>query len=125
MYTNHARDLFNPGTDLTVRASVAVTGKTVATIAGDMADGHVIIKPATAGDLVAGVIKYDAPEGTLVGLARGAGRIVTVTAGATVAAGTEVEADADGRAVPATTGKPFGYVVNGADSGHDAAVSLY
>lgn len=124
MYTNQARDTFNPGTDLTVKASTAVTGKRLATLSGDKASGHLTIKQAADGDLVAGVIKYDAPAGTLVGLARGAARIITVTAGAALTAGTEVQADANGKAIPATTGKVFGYAVTAAQPDTDAEISL-
>lgn len=125
MYSNPMHDIYAPGTDLTCRAAADVTGKTFAAIAGEMNGGNVSITTAAAGSRIAGVIKYDAAADELVGLARGASRVVTVTAGTAITAGAQVEVGADGTAITRTTGEPVGYVVTTADAGDDAYVSLY
>lgn len=125
MYSNPMNDIYNPGTDLTCRAAADVTGKTFAAIAGAMDGGNLTITTATAGSRIAGVIKYDAAATELVGVARGASRVVTVTAGAAITAGAQVEVGPAGAAIPHTTGEPVGYVVTTADAGADAYVSLY
>lgn len=124
MFTNVMRDRFNPGTDLTAVATVTVTGKTFLSYAGPMNNSLITVAPATAGQNTAGVAKYDANADDLVGVARGSGRIVTVTAGAALTAGTGVEVGEGGKAIPATTGTIVGWAVDNATADTDALISL-
>lgn len=124
MYLNEMRDRFNPGTDLTAVATAALDGKTFVSYSGPMRSGNIAVATAPAGSAVAGVAKYDADQDDLVGVARGSGRVVTVTAGATITAGTGIEVGEDGTAIPATTGAVVGWAVDNATSGTDALVSL-
>lgn len=124
MFRNVMRDQFNPGTDLTAVATAAVVGKTFAAYSGAMQQGNIAVATAAAGAAAAGVVKYNAAAGDLVGVARGSGRVVTVTAGGTISAGEGVEVGADGAAVPATTGIVVGWAVDNADAGADVLISL-
>lgn len=125
MYRNPLHDIYNPGTDITAVASAAITGKTVVKIAGPMKSGLLQVAPAAAGDAAIGIAKYDVAPGEQVGIARGAGRIVTITAGAAITAGQEVETGADSTITPLANGKAIGIAVDNADSGSDAKISLY
>lgn len=124
MYTNQMRDSFNPGTDLTAVAAENIAGKTFVAYAGPMRNGNITVRPATAGADIAGVAKYDAAADTLVGVARGAGRVLTVTAAGTLAAGDPVEVDATGRATKAGNGAVVGWAVDNAKPDTDALISL-
>ncbi|MBD8031410.1 capsid cement protein [Corynebacterium gallinarum] len=124
MYQNIMQDRFTPGTDLTAVADTAVVGKTFVAIAGPLKGGNIVVETATAGSATAGVAKYDAKAGALVGVARGSSRVVTVTAGATITAGTAVEVGPAGKAIPATTGITVGYAVDDAADATDALISL-
>ncbi|WBT08983.1 hypothetical protein PAB09_01120 [Corynebacterium sp. SCR221107] len=98
MYTNQMLDRFNPGTDLTAVTATAVTGKTFLGYAGAMTRDLITVTTATAGKPTAGVAKYDADTNTLVGVARGAGRIVTVTAETQLVAGDPIAVGTAGKA---------------------------
>lgn len=124
MYANQMHERFNPGTDLTANVDESVTGKTFLRYAGAMKNGLITVAPAKPGDATAGVCKYNAQANDLVGVARGAGRIVTVTAAAPLTAGTAVEVGADGHAAPASEGLTVGWAVDDADQGADALISL-
>lgn len=124
MYHNQMKERFNPGTDLTANANEAVTGKTFLGYAAAMKRGLITVAPAKPGEAVAGVCKYDAKPGDLVGVARGSGRIVTVTAAAALTAGAAVSVGADGKAAPAGDGVTVGWAVDDADEGDDALISL-
>lgn len=124
MYRNIMQDRFNPGTDLTAVATTDVTGKTFCAYSGAMKSGNIAITTATAGEAVAGVIKYDAAGDSLVGVARGSGRVVTVTAATALAAGTAVEVGTDGKATTADTGIIVGWAVDDAEADADALISL-
>lgn len=125
-FNNIAHDRYNDGSDITAHANAAVFGKTFAAIAGDMtAEGLLSVKPAATGGNTVGVVKYDADTGEKVGVARGASRVITVTAGGTITAGDEVAVGAGGKAVKATEGAvAVGYSFNSVSSGADALVSL-
>ena len=123
-FQNPARDLYNDGSDITCRADTAVTGKTFAAVAGPRVDNLVTIGTAPAGARAAGVVKYDAAADDLVGLARGSGRVITVTAGGAITAGDDVQVGAGGRAIKATDGVVVGYAVDTATNGTDVPVSL-
>ena len=124
MFRNIMQERFNPGTDLTAIAATDVTGKTFSAYAGPMKSGNITITTAAAGAATAGVIKYDADTGEFVGVARGSGRVVTVTAAATLTAGDAVEVAANGQAGAADTGIIVGWAIDDATAGSDALISL-
>lgn len=114
------------GRDLTAEATAAIHARTFVAVSGDRTSGgNVAVAPASAAGRVAGVAKHDAAVGSLVGVARGADRVVRVTAGANIAAFAEVEVDGNAEAVPHSAGVAVGYAITGAASGGDAEVSLY
>lgn len=127
--------------DLSVRATANVTGKTFGAISADIQSGPAVTTtalPSTwdggnfqaatcgAGLKADGVFAYDAAAGVLVPL-KAPGKIVPVTSGAAITAGTEVMSDANGKAVPLTgTNRPCGKAfttVTG--SGLDVYVRVY
>lgn len=122
---NENIDVYNPGTDLTGRATAAVTGKRFLAITGNRSNGNIAVAHATAAGRVCGVSKYDAPSGAVVGVARGKDRVTYVTAAGAIAAFAEVEVGAAGQAVTKTSGVAVGYAVTAATSGSDAQISLY
>lgn len=124
MYHNQMKERFNPGTDLTAHVEATVTGKTFLRYAGAMKKGLISVAPANPGEAIAGVCKYNAEADDLVGVARGSGRVVTVTAAAALTAGTAVEVAANGHATPATSGVTVGWAVDNTDEGDDALISL-
>lgn len=118
-------DVWNPGRDLTAHAATTVTASTCASLAGPMIGGLPQITTAAPGARIAGICKYSATTGELVGLARGAARVVRVRAGAPLSAGVEVEVGAAGAVVPKSTGVAVGYALDTAASGALAVISLY
>jgi len=124
VFNNQTRDRFNPGTDLTAVAAIDVTGKTFVAYAGPMRKGNITVRPASAGKPVAGVAKYDATTDQLVGIARGAARVLTVTTETALKAGDPVEVGDGGRATKATTGIVIGWAADDADANTDALISL-
>jgi len=120
--------IYEPGRDLTGRASTAVTGKRFLKITGNRASGgNIAVAHADAGGRVCGVSKYDAAVGAVIGVARGNSRVTFVAtppAGTALAAFAEVEVGANGTAVARTTGIAVGYTVTGTTVGADAEVSL-
>lgn len=124
MYQNIMHDRFNPGTDLTAIATAPVVGKTFAAYSGPMKSGNISVATAPAGAAVAGVIKYNADQDELVGIARGSGRVVTVTAGAAITSGSALEVGPAGKAIPAATGLVVGWAVDDATAETDALISL-
>ena len=123
-YANQMRDIFNPGSDLTVIATTAVVGKTFAAISGPRSNNMLSVTTAEAGAPTIGVIKYDAAADEMVGIARGSSRIVTVTADGPITAGSPVEVGAGGTAKTADTGSSGGWAVDTAADGDDALISL-
>lgn len=124
MYKNQMRERFNPGTDLTAIATEPVVGKTFVNYSGPMVKGNIAVKPAVAGTAIAGVAKYDQAANELVGVARGAARVVTVTTATTLAAGDPVEVGANGQATKQASGIIVGWAVDAAEAGSDALISL-
>ncbi|OZC80196.1 DUF2190 domain-containing protein [Rhodococcus sp. 06-418-5] len=122
---NENIDVYYPGTDLTGRATAAVTGKRFLAISGNRSNGNIAVAHATAAGRVCGVSKYDAASGAVVGIARGKDRVTYVTAAGAIAAFAEVEVGAAGQAVTKTSGVAVGYAVTAATSGSDAQISLY
>ena len=123
-YANQMRDIFNPGSDLTVIATTAVVGKTFAALSGPRSNNMLSVTTAEAGAPTIGVIKYDAAADEMVGIARGSSRIVTVTADGPITAGSPVEVGAGGKAKTADTGSIVGWAVDTAADGDDALISL-
>lgn len=124
MFTNEMQERFNPGTDLTAVATENVVGKTFVNYSNAMQHGLISVATAQPGHAVAGVAKYDQDANNLVGVARGSGRIVTVTAETELTAGTAVQVGANGKATTATDGVIVGWVVDTATANSDALVSL-
>ena len=122
---NELVDIYKPGTDITGRASAAVTGKRFLKISGDRSGGNIAVAPATAGGRTCGVAKYDAASGAVVGIARGNSRVVPVTADGAITAGAEVEVGTAGKAKAKNSGVAVGYALTAAADGADAEISLY
>lgn len=124
-FKNVMQERFNPGTDLTAVATKAVTGKTFLAYSKDMQRGLISVAPAEAGAATAGVAKYDAAETEKVGVARGAARIVTVTAAGSIKPGNPVVVGENGKAAAhSESGEIVGWCVNTAEEGDDALISL-
>ncbi|ORL83908.1 capsid cement protein [Prescottella equi] len=118
--------VYEPGQDISGRASTAITGKRFLKISGNRgAAGNIAIAHADAGGRVCGVSGRDAAAGKLVDVKRGKDRVTFVTAGGALAAFEEVEVGADGKAVKKASGVAVGYAVTAAASGTDAEISLY
>lgn len=114
------------GRDLTAEASATVAARTFVAISGNRAaGGNLAVATATAAGRVAGVAKDDASSGDLLGVARGASRVVWVTAGDDITAFAEVEVGTGGTAVPLDAGVAVGYAITGASNGAYAQISLY
>jgi hypothetical protein len=127
---------------LTVHAGYAITGKTFVgplaayqgsgpALAPDplaSGDGGNLIAPAApaAGGLVSGVASWDAPSAGKVVILRGSGTVVPITAGAAVAIGDELQVDATGKVLTATSGRKVGKAHSAAGgAGTDVEVELY
>lgn len=119
--------IYEPGADLTGKASAGVTGGRFLAITGnrDAITGTIVVAHATAAGRTCGVSKRDAATGDLVPIARGNSRVVQVTAAANIAAFAEVEVGTNGQAITKTSGVAVGYAVTAATSGADAEISLY
>lgn len=130
--TNENIGVYEPGKDISGRATTAVIGKRFLKITGDRARGNLAVGHADAAGRVCGVSKYDAPAGDVVGVARGNSRVTFVTAAAPIAAFAQVEVGPAGQAITlvlatttTTPGVAVGYAVTAAASGADAEISLY
>jgi hypothetical protein len=119
--------------DLTGRATAAITGKRFLDVSAAVSpalntstDGGVMgVAPAGAGVRAIGVAAHDqATVGGMIGFVGTPGRVVVVTAGATVALGAEVESDSTGRAITLASGKSLGKALSAATVGNDLYVKL-
>ena len=117
--------VYEPGRDITGRATAAVTGKRFLKISGNRSNGNIAVAHADAAGRVCGVSKYDAASGAIVGVARGNSRVTHVTADGAIAAFAEVEVGAAGKAKTKTAGIAVGYALTAAANGADAEISLY
>lgn len=123
---NENLGVYEPGADLTGRATAAVVGKRFVKITGDRSGGNIAVAHCAAGERAFGVSKYDQPTvGDIVGVMRGNSRVTFVLAGAAIAAGQEVQSGANGVAIPKAAGIAVGYAVTGAADATDAEISLY
>lgn len=108
---------------ITGTATAALTGKTFIGIAVGGTDQNPNLKTAVAGSRAFGVAGWDVKTNEKVTIFKKG--IVSVTAGAALTAGAEVEVGADGKAIPLATGTAVGQVLADAALGADAAVDLY
>src|SRR5688500_10231713 len=96
---NENISVYEPGADITCRATAAVTGKRFVNISGNRVaageGGNISVAHATAAGRAFGVSKYDAAVGKNVGVMRGNSRVTYVRAGAAIAPGKEVEVGAN------------------------------
>lgn len=117
--------VYEPGQDISGRASAAITGKRFLKISGNRNNGNVAVAHADAAGRTCGVSGRDTASGKLVNVLRGKDRVTFVTAGANLTAFQEVEVGAGGVAVVKASGVAVGYAVTAATSGGDAEISLY
>lgn len=117
--------VYEPGRDITGRASADVVGKRFLKISGDRSGGNISVEHADAEGRVCGVSKYNATEGDIVGVARGNSRVTFVTADGALAAFGEVEVGTAGKAKAIDDGVAVGYALTAAADGADAEISLY
>lgn len=124
MPSNIAKTKFEPGDNLTCRASAAVTGKRFVKISENSTDGdNLHVAHATAAGGAFGVSAYDADSTTTVPVIRG-NKIVTVKAGANLSAGQDVEVGTAGVAVLLDEGVKVGTCVRDAALNADALIAL-
>jgi hypothetical protein len=149
MPANESIPFKEPGSALTIKATAAITGKRFVKLTGnrtgggagglssDLANVYQGGPCDTIGERALGVAKYDAANGSLVGVHSQPGIIVPVTAGATLAAGDLVMTDAAGKAIPfvqdvtpaagaaAATKRALGLALTGAAANADAEIKLF
>jgi Uncharacterized conserved protein (DUF2190) len=124
-----------PGSAVTGKATATITGKRFLAVSGNRTGGGAgglstdlanvyQVAHAGAGVRAIGVSKWDAANGSLVGIHTQPGIIVPVTAGATITAGQEVQSDANGQAIPLAAGKSLGVAMTGAAAAADAEIKL-
>ena len=144
---NEAIPFYEPGGRLTAHAAVAITGKRFVSL---VSPGRQFVPPPTgtaqlsrsaglsgeasgnnykAGVPAAaawcwGVASHDAAAGSKVTILCDPGMVVPVTAGAALTAGTEVQTDATGSAIPLAAGVPLGRVMADCPIGLDAEIKL-
>lgn len=101
--------------DVTVSADGAITGCTFVAVSGREGgiDNNYIGSTCAAEAKPFGVARYDIADGESAGVVGTPGRIVTVKAGGTVAAGAQIEVGADGKAVTLDAGVPAGIALTG------------
>jgi hypothetical protein len=125
---------YKPGEDLPAAASAAITGKRFVKISGNRQSGpglsstaegsNYSVAQCVAGDKAIGVSMYDAPLNGKIGVVREG--VVPVTSGAAVTAGSEVQADANGKAITLAAGKANGIAMSGVGAADlDLEVLLY
>lgn len=122
---NENNGVYEPGRDISGRASAAVTGKRFLKISGNRSGGNIAVAHADTASRVCGVSKYDAASGEIVGVARGNSRVTHVTAEGAIAAFAEVQVGTAGKALTKGAGVAVGYVLTAVADGGDAEVSLY
>lgn len=128
---------YDGGVDITCHASAAVAIARFVKITGDRrpggpagisdaanGDGLVVAAQCVAGDKAFGVSNKDAAINGRFDAMR-APKVVPVEAGAVIAAGQEVQSDANGRAIPLAAGKANGYCLSGAVNLGIAQIALY
>ncbi|MER7164504.1 DUF2190 family protein [Micromonospora sp. NPDC000207] len=122
---NECIPFYEPGRRLTGHATATVTGCRFVMISGNrQTDGSISVSHATAATKAFGVAAYDAAIGEKVGILRGGGFIVPVTAAANLSANQRVEVGTNGQAAALASGIAVGTVVTGATSGNLAQIAL-
>lgn len=125
---------FHMTSDLTFRATAAVTGKRFVAPSGNRTGGPGLstdlenvyrMAHCPAGERSFGVSKYDVPIDEEGGAYGTPGRIVPVTATGAIAAGDEVEVGANGTATLLAAGVAVGLAMTAAVDGGDAEIKLY
>lgn len=122
-----------PGEDLSCRASAAVTGKRFVKVSGARTSGPGLSATAegsvyqaqqcVAGDRALGVSSWDAALNEIFTAI--VGGVVPVNSGAAIAAGAEVQSDANGNAITLAAGKSLGICMNTVSgAGVDAEIKL-
>jgi hypothetical protein len=137
-----------PGASVTARCSAAVKGKRLVKVSGNRtggggqgAAGSVTVGVGLSTDLenlykvaqcvakdqCIGVSGWDSViNGEVKVFLKGKGIVLPITAGAAIAAGAEVESDAEGRVITLAAGKAIGYCMTAvAAEGEDAEILLY
>ena len=138
MPSNECIPFLLPGQIRTVNCAQAITGKCFVKITAPRIGGGANglstdvenlpqAGPCTvAGEAILGVSQYDGAVGTNIGVyMRGSGVTVPITAGAAITAGNQVQTDANGHAVPLSTGIAVGYAIDSAASSADCEIHLY
>lgn len=122
---NECIPFYEPGRRITCHATAGVTGKRFVGISADrQADGSISVAHATAAAAAFGVAAYDAATGEKVGVLRGSGFVVPVTAAEDLTAGERVEVGANGQAAALAAGIAVGTAVTAATTGNDAQIAL-
>ncbi|QFG08862.1 hypothetical protein PBI_MALAGASYROSE_12 [Mycobacterium phage MalagasyRose] len=118
--------LYTPGSRITAQTTAAVKAKTFVNISGAMAGGLPKVATSAAKALKFGVAVRDAANGARVLVIRGKGEVIPVVAGATFAAGDELEVGANGKAVKFTDGVKVARALDAATAADtDVFVELY
>lgn len=119
--------VYEPGRDISGRATATIIGKRFLKISGNRSatGGNIAVAPADAAGRSCGVSKYDAAVGEIVGVSRGNSRVTHVTAEGAIAAFAEVEVGTAGKAKTKAAGVAVGYALTAAADGADAEISLY
>lgn len=120
--SNPIFEYFTKPDKITCKAVGNVTGKTIVKIVAGGTDQCPNISTAAAGDPSYGVAGWDVKDGEKVTIYREG--ILSITAGAALAAGDRVEVGAGGTAVKVTTGESCGVVHGDAAKNTDAAVAV-
>jgi hypothetical protein len=128
---------YEPGADLTgfVNQAGGILGcrflalvgdkRGVETVSDDTTGGNVVVGYPAAGGRTFGVSGYDAADQSEVKVVRGTGKVVPILAAAALAYDQEVQADAQGRAIPLAAGSARGRTIRSAANGAFALVELY
>lgn len=119
---NPVFEYFNDSDRLTCVAGAAIVGKTFVKLAASSDPQEPRVVPAAAGDRPFGVAQCDVKNGEPVTVYRRG--VVSVTAGAALAAGAVAVAGADGKAAASVDTNGYGTVLADAANGADAAVAL-
>ena len=123
---NECIPVYEPGTQLSVTAGGAITGKTFVDISAALSATNgtlMTVVTATAAGKVMGVAAYDIASGAR-GRVIGEG-IVPVTAGGNIAVGAEVEVGSNGKAVTISSGRAVARALTAGSADADVIVKLY
>lgn len=122
MPTNVCTPFFKPGQDITGYCTAAIAGKTFVNAVAGGRGGFPHIAPAAAGGVAIGVAGHDQVLGGTVHY--NVGGNVPVLCAADITAGTRVQSDATGKAVPWTTGVSLGVATSNGTNGGSVSVQL-